>query len=521
MAEDLETPHLNLLKDPLIRTDYEDDGHERRSLAGVLHDLARDRKIQGFRALQPHQWHAWYVFMVQLAAMASLERGGEAPRTEEGWQEALRHLSGTPADDSPWCLVVPELHRPAFLQPPVPEGTLKDFKGPFDQPDSRDLDLLVTATDHDLKVERQTNAEADHWLFALVAYQTLSGYSGKYNYGVIRMNGGTATRPVVGLAPARGWSDMFQRDLAVLIDHQALLARQKGLMGPGHRLLWLLPWDGTTSVPWADCSPYCIEVARRVRLLASNSGLRAWLRATEKPRLSPKSDTLKGNVGDPWIPVKSEGQAANIGSDGWHYKLVRQILLGDGYHWAPAQTPRPDDPDPLWFYAAALARGQGKTEGFHERWVRIPRKAKRWLSDNDRRRSLAEVAAERVKRAGEARKTLHRALIVLLDSASTHPDFRDTSDRRWLARYDAEVDSLFFDRLWDDADLDRDEQRRLWDKTLRELAEDRVWGQVQDEVPVADARRERARVRAWMVLRRGLRKALPKAFEEDTAHAGS
>jgi CRISPR system Cascade subunit CasA len=195
--------------------------------------------------------------------------------------------------------------------------------------------------------------------------------------------------------------------------------------------------------------------------------------------------------------------------------------LGDGYHWAPAQAPRPDDADPLWFYAAALARGQGKTEGFHERWVRIPRKAKRWLSDSDRRRSLAEVATERVKRAGEARKTLHRALIVLLDSASPHPDFRGTSDRRWLARYDAEIDSLFFDRLWDDADLDRDEQRRLWDRTLRELAEDRVWGQVQDEVPVADARRERARVRAWMVLRGGLRKALPKAFEEDTAHAGS
>jgi CRISPR system Cascade subunit CasA len=238
------------------------------------------------------------------------------------------------------------------------------------------------------------------------------------------------------------------------------------------------------------------------------------------PRLSPKSDVLKGNVGDPWIPLTSEGEAANVSATGWNYDRLRQILLEDGYTWAPCQHHRDDDPKELWFYAVGLARGQGKTDGFHERWIPIPPSVSGRLFAPESRRELGEVAQERVKRAGEARKVLHRALVILLASAPENPDFRDYSDRRWLDRFETHVDTVFFDALWDDADKTKDQQKASWDRTLRRIIEDRIWPEAEAEAPVADARRERAQARAWMVLRGGLKKAIPHAYpDEEESHA--
>ncbi|HKJ88844.1 MAG TPA: type I-E CRISPR-associated protein Cse1/CasA, partial [Gammaproteobacteria bacterium] len=364
-----------------------------------------------FPGLQPHQWHAWHTFLVQLAALATADLSAGLPTTEEGWRLALRGMTDEHPLDEPWCLVVPNLEQPAFMQPPVPEGSLKKFSGPYEAPDASDLDVLVTATDHDVKVERQIRAEEDNWTFGLIAYQTLSGFSGKNNYGVIRMNGGYATRPLVGLAWTREWTDLFRRDLAVLRENHDSLKRAKGLPSASWQLLWVAPWDGETTISWADCDPYAIEVARRVRLQETQGVLRAWRRSTPAPRLSPKSDILKGNVGDPWIPLSTEGKAANVSATGWDYDRLRQILLEDGYAWAPCQHHQEDDPQRLWFYAVGLARGQGKTEGFHERWIPIPPFVASRLFANESRRELGEIAQERVNRTGEARKVLHRALV--------------------------------------------------------------------------------------------------------------
>ncbi len=523
MTESHEQPRYNLLTEPLIRTEGRDGSSRPQTLPGVLAALAQGEDIASFPGLQPHQWHGWHAFLVQLAALATADSADDPPATEAEWRSALRRLTPDYDLDEPWCLVVPELAHPAFLQPPVPEGSLSRFEGPYEAPDASALDVLVTATNHDVKMERQARAQADHWLFGLVAYQTLSGFSGKNNYGVIRMNGGYATRPLVGLAWSREWRDLFRRDLSVLREHHEAARRAKGLASSGWQLLWLAPWDGQTSLTWADCDPYAIEVARRVRLTERQGALCAWRRSTTVPRLSPKSDVLKGHVGDPWIPVSTEGRAVNISTNGWEYDRVRQILLEDGYAWAPCQRRHHNDPEALWFYAVGLARGQGKTEGFHERWIPIPASVAGRLFAPPSRRALGELAQERVKRAGEVRKVLHRALVVLLASAPAEPDFRDDSDRRWLDRFETHVDTVFFEALWADADRSREEQKARWDRTLRRIIEARIWPEAEAEAPVADARRERAQARAWMVLRGGLKKAIPHAYtdEEEEAHAAS
>ena len=518
MTEASEHPRYNLLTQALIRTEARDGSQKSRSLPGVLAALATGEGIFAFPGLQPHQWHGWQAFLVQLAALATADESGEPPQTEPAWREALRQLTPGYEQDEPWCLVVPNLQHPAFLQPPVPEGSLSRFEGPYAEPDASALDVLVTATHHVVKAERQACAEADQWLLGLVAYQTLSGFSGKNNYGVIRMNGGYATRPLVGLAWSREWTDLFRRDLAILRAHHQEARRAKELAKDGWRLLWLAPWDGQSSIPWADCDPYAIEVARRVRLEERQGQLQAWRRSTAVPRLSPKSDVLKGQVGDPWIPVSSNGEAVNVGAAGWHYRRVQEVLLGSEYHPSPCQGGQEDDPEQLWFYAVGLARGQGKTEGFHERWIPIPGSVSPRLFAPDSRRTLGEIAQARVKRVAEARRVLHQALVILLASGPEAPDFRDDSDRRWLDRLEQEIDAVFFDRLWADVDKSRDGQRASWDRTLRELIEGRIWPQAEREAPVADARRERAQARAWMVLRGGLKKQIPHAYidEEET-----
>jgi len=503
----------NLLTDPLIRVQREDGSSEYLTLPGVLAMLSAGKKYMAFPGLQAHQWPSWYTFLVQLSALSG---AGASPPTSEGaWLEQLRGLTSRFTRDEPWCLSVTDLTRPAFMQPPVPENTLERFKGPHPSPDSSDIDVLFTSDHHELKMDRLTGAYPEHWIYGLIAYQTFSGYAGKGNYGIIKMNSGTATRVIVGLTPERRWSSSYLRDLAVLQSRHTGLAAKYGLPeSGGHSLLWIPPWNGKESIPWADCDPYAIEISRRVRLWEQSGKLLAYHCASEAPRLSPKSDVLKGNVGDPWIPISDEGTAVNVGSAGWNYKRTRQIILGDGYSWSPCQQPQDHDPEELWFYAVALARGQGKTEGFHERWIHIPRRIRSRLFDASSRQELSRTAKERVDQAGQVRRALHNALVVLLAGAPDHrPDFRDQSDQRWLRRFDARVDSEFFPRLWDDADLDKHEHRKRWDHFLRRLAEEEILPQAEREAPIADARKERARAVAWMSLRGQLNRILTDARE--------
>ena len=117
------------------------------SLPAILAALARD-EIDSFPSIRPHQSPAWHMFLVQLAALA-MHRAGltELPSDEEKWRDLLRGLTPDFAYDEPWRLVVEDRTKPAFLQPPVPQGVKLENLIPA--PDT--LDLLITAKNHDLK----------------------------------------------------------------------------------------------------------------------------------------------------------------------------------------------------------------------------------------------------------------------------------------------------------------------------------------------------------------------------------
>jgi CRISPR system Cascade subunit CasA len=169
---------FNLVVDPIIGVLDINGKRERLSLPQLYLKLGVDG-IVTFPALRPHQRHAWHALLCQLGALACLKTGLSAPPEDlDGWSAALRTLTTGFPGDEPWMLVT-SLDKPAFLQAEV--GSLENFKA-LTTPD--ELDMLVTAKNHDVKRARLSRAEPDDWLFALVALQTMEGFLGAGNYGI-------------------------------------------------------------------------------------------------------------------------------------------------------------------------------------------------------------------------------------------------------------------------------------------------------------------------------------------------
>jgi CRISPR system Cascade subunit CasA len=212
----------NLLAAQLIRACTRTNGIRAVTLPGLL-SLLVACEVDSLPALRPHQRYPLHCFLAQVGAMAMLAAGEKVlPRDERHWRDLLRGLTPEFPDDEPWVLIVDDLFKPAFLQPPVPEGAWEVLKEIEPTPDA--LDMLVTSKNHDLKAARLKIATPEHWLFALVTLQTWEGFLGRGNYGISRMNGGFASRPFIGAAPATGgWGAHVTRDILRLVDNRTKL----------------------------------------------------------------------------------------------------------------------------------------------------------------------------------------------------------------------------------------------------------------------------------------------------------
>ncbi len=502
----------NLLSEPMIGVRL--NGGRRRqcmSLPAVLAALVRD-DIADFPALRPHQRHPWHAFLVQLAALA-LHRAGVAdpPTDEEAWTSLLRALTADWPDDAPWCLIAPP-NLPAFMQPPVPDGSLAAFKSIAAAPDA--LDMLVTSKNHDMKAEVMTAARPEDWAFALISLQTMEGFMGAGNYGISRMNGGFASRPAVGVLPTMLPGARLLRDLRVLLANRARILRDNDLKPEGgFGLVWLAPWDGQAQIRFNELDPFYIEICRRVHLLVHRAGLIARMAGSKKARIA--ASELKGLTGDPWVPIEvtdgagkpwSEPKALTITGDGFSYQKMTELLLRNRYRRPIAQEISQLDPDQgLAIAACGLARGQGKTDGYHERIVPVSKRVVKMMRVGDTDK-LAAWATERVEEAGVLRgKVLRPALFALIQDGPEQVNFRatETSVRadRFLDRLDKAIDATFFDDLWAEAEqADAGEEARVavrhaWHSRIAGIAYDLLI-EAADAVPHASMRRYRARVRA-------------------------
>ena len=410
------------------------------TLPELLELLGADA-VEGFLGVQPHQEHSLYAFLVQVAALALHGAGtDDCVRSAEFWRTELLSLSG--GSLSAWALVEPDLSKPAFLQPPVLDVALADFRNELTTPDA--LDILVTAKNHDVKSARMVSPTPEQWLYALLSLQTMGGFSGRGNYGIGRMNGGFGNRPLVAFAPSLRKGQRFLVDVAALVrEHDAVAIEHGYALRGGATLLWLTPWAGLPPAqPLTELDPWFIEVCRRVRLTEVNGAIHARMRPTTAPRVAVGE--RNGQLGDPWTPIdKKAAKALTVGGRGFTYQLLQQILLKGDYEAALCMHSHLDAPMLL---LSALVRGQGTTEGFHERALPIPPGARKRMADS--RTEMAEESNARIEDVAIVRnKVLRPAIRALLDAGSSGGRL-DERPERWVDAFERKVDARFFDLLW-------------------------------------------------------------------------
>jgi CRISPR system Cascade subunit CasA len=500
----------NLLLDPIIRVRLH-DGARRLNLPEVYAALAAD-VVGDFPALRAHQRHAWHALLCQLGALACLRAGLAAPPHEaEAWRAALRQLAPDHPDDAAFTLVTPP-DQPGFLQAPIPGGSLAGFSQAA-TPDA--LDMLVTSRAHDVKPALMYQAAPEEWLFALLTIQTMEGYSGRDNYGIARMNGGSSNRPAVSLRPPGGVGAHVMRDITRLLAlRDEVLEKNPHYAPEGLALVWLLPWDGAASLTPDRLDPYFVEICRRVRLVADQDRVRA-LTATSKAARIDFGPEATGLTGDPWTPIdarKGEAKALTIDARGFFYKRLADILGGKhrGFDLAPLHRIGAEEAEHTAFLLVcrALARGQGKTEGLHERRIPVPPRAVDFWRSGETA-PLAEIAEERIEEAGKLRGALRRALMVLFQNGPNREGFQPTdpnSGKRaepFLDRLEFRIDDDFFRCLFQEVQAEQDEARtRLRAEWLTELHR-RARGilrEAETGAPTSAVRRFRAQARAEAAL---------------------
>ena len=472
---------FDILTEPVIRMDTA-ACRRSASLPEVYATLMADA-VHAFPALRPYPRHAWHAFLVQLGAMAMHQAEvAEPPAEAAEWTRLIRGLTPDWPDDEPWQLVVDDITKPAFMQPPAKSaGKLAEYKSTVATPD--ELDLLVTAKNHDLKSAVVSDANADDWLFALVNLQTMEGFGGAGNYGISRMNGGLGSRPAFSLTPSTRPGAHVRRDIIALMEQHSPL-----VSSVGDSLLWTLPWDGTADevLNLARLAPLYIEVCRRVRLRSTADGRFSAVRTSSKAaRINAKANN--GVTQDPWTPVdlrdKKGEKVLTLPGGGFTYRRVVDYLDETKFTLPALAEPTPAErrsQDTMQLVARAMVRGQGKTEGHYERIIPIRSKALRARGD------LGSIAQDRVNQIGAVQRILSHAIQVFLaqgDADNTgRPEHRRLATR-WLKRLDEIVDDRFFNDLQDEFDIsadDRAERERIRYQWLRDFVIHKARGILQD-----------------------------------------
>lgn len=516
-------PRHQLLDDPIIGVEDARGTRAHVPLPELLARLSRGELADG-TALQAHQQFAWHAFLVQLAALCAArdERASLEQYSATEWRELLCAAARADgAGEEAFALVVPDLSKAAFLQAPLPSGSLADLRNVHARP-SEELDVLITSKNHDVKIDRIVSPRPEHWVFALVMLQTTQGFLGAGNYGIARMNGGFASRPGVGFSPSMEGGKRFVRDVNRLLGGREMLLEAvsaKARRGTPLGLVWCRPWDGATSLSLDDLDPYFIEICRRVRLVTSSDGHIVAHRGSSKAaRIDAK--LAAGKTGDAWTPIgKKNATSLTVPEAGFSYERVSDLL---GPEWAmgiAGELTRSDGAQPFWV-GQVLVRGQGKTGGYHERWIPIPPAVQPYLLSSERRTELAHTARAWVEAAKDARlRVLKPAVIALVQGGTDKPNYEDDRVGPVLRRFDAEIDAAFFAQLFEHVEQDGERSIAHWQRWLYARARASLESAI-DALPTSAARRERAIARADSALFFGARKYLPQAIakqEQDAA----
>lgn len=507
----------DLLTDPLIgvRTS---GGERRLNLPELLATLSAG-DVEGYTGLRPHQADPWHVFLVQLAASIQARRPtDQLPTNPAYWRDGLLDLAEGHA--TAWQLVVEDVTKPAFLQHPwkswgdeAADYGVKTVRGKTTYepkattPD--ELDVLVTSKNHDVKIARIGPETTEAWLYALLLLQTTSGFLGQGNYGIVRMNGGFASRSVVAWARSLHPSHRFIEEASALQNVRDSVCQEFKYSQRGITLTWLARWDRSAHQhQLQQLEPWFVEAARPVRLRMGHDGTVVVLGATSKARQIGPKTVENGDVGDPWTPLnvqdKKKGRSAlTLSAEGFTSQRLTDLLFEQGFELTALQRPKPGD-KPGWFVASCLVRGQGTTEGFHRVELPVPPKARMALFNKQSRDTLAHLAQHLLTDAKNVQKALGTALTFLAEGGPDKADFDRDAVKRWVDRIRADYgrhwESTYFLTLWRGADEDHNHVRIEWQKQLVNQAQ-ALLDEAAQRLPLPSSRYWRAITQARGALR--------------------
>ena len=524
---------LNILTEPVISLDKSGSIRTKASFPEVyaaLMDNQPENQVIAFPALRPHQRHAWHAFLVQLGAMA-MHRGGVEmpPTTAAEWLALIRGLTPDYPDDEPWHLVVDDITKPAFMQPPArSQEREKDYKNMVATPDG--LDILVTSKNHDLKSSVAAHADVDDWIFALITLQTMEGFGGAGNFGISRMNSGFGSRPAFTLAPSAGPGAHLRRDILILLERRGPFVGHYPIQSEGFRLLWTLPWDGAKSEALLldQLDPWYIEVCRRIRMRLDAERNISGIRTSSKAaRIESKA--LNGQTGDPWTPINTkDNKSLTLAKGGFTYQRVVDYLTpGDWQQPLLLQATQSGvgNQGKTQLVARAMVRGSGKTEGYYERIIPLRQRTVGAFGRAGGAQELGDLARDRIGKIRTVQRILSHAIQVFIargDDDNLSPEHRRLA-RPWLDRLDENIDARFFEDLQDEFEIVDQTERRgkslEWQRWLVRQARETLQS-AEDSLPCPTIHRYRARVRADGLFEGRIRgnSGLPEIFS--TADAG-
>ena len=247
----------------------------------------------------------------------------------------------------------------------------------------------------------------------------------------------------------------------------------------GTGLLWLVTWNGENSLAFSSLDPFYIEICRRIRLAIGNDGHSIEAIATGSKAARVEAKDRNGITGDPWMPIDIDaGKALTIGAEGFHYRLAAELMFGNKFRAPIAQSlVITDGTEGIVVVAQGVTRGQGKTEGYHERRIPISPKVQRMLRQN-LTDELAKIAGERVYAIGQMRYVLKSAIEMLLDNAkprkkpSDIPDSIKNKANNYIKQFEHVEDSRFFNELNTEIEsVDPDNTRLQWLLAMADRAE--------------------------------------------------
>ena len=465
----------------------------------------------------------------------------EPPSDAAKWLRIIRALTLDDCpDDEPWQLVVDDITKPAFMQPPASNWTSYDTKALLRSPDA--LDMLDTAKNHDLKTVVGMDAEVEDWLFALITMQTMNGQVGRGNYPIARMNSGDGSRTAFSVTPSLSPGAHVRRDMTALLERSSEMSSSLPFRSDGLGLLWTRRWNGKESeaILLSDLHPFYIEICRRRRLrVDAAKRLHALKAASENRRIAAKEN--RGAVGDPWTLVtvdKGGVKALTMQRDSFDYRHIADYLTSSDWTtpFLFVVTPSEQSVGSIYLIARAIRRKKGgQTEGYYERVVPIRTKARTAMLRRDSNLDdLGQIAQGRIEQIRIVQSILRHAIT----SFATHGDDGRTSTvlrsrpqdnplrkkvDEWVGKLDEIVDARFFDDLQDEFEVDDETERKRtrneWlmngKNGIVDLAR-RTLRAAEDSLPCLAIHRYRARVNAEGLFEGRIRgaKGLPFLFDE-------